>query len=390
MRRRGSVTLIILATALLFGAALAVLFIIRGAKTRMDEAQNFGVASNPAGDAPFVKEWDAYSSQAIEMALSPGRPNEFLALTISGDIVRFDLHGAKLGSFDAPKKSERLVTDPTGRFPHLLVASRATKWTGAIDYTETTDLYLQALDQKGGEVWKVRLDPKRYATLEPLIVDLDGTGAPSILVSASKHILCYDARGNQRWSAELWHHPGTLAAADLDADGRIDLLAAPAPKKPIVRLGPRGEILSEWAPGDGPSRLRLERMGRALDVNGISVRQVFNTGTPGVHHALAFFMAGGAQMRESVLPGDVYPLSRTPVAPIDIDGSGTYQWAIVTGDGVVRIFTPQGQSLTSHPLGVRPRSMLVLPRANAADLLVVSANNGLHALRPVAAKMAGR
>lgn len=210
---RGATRLIVLAFIVLLCVLAIAAALVQDLSRRIDAVQTVGVAPADA-DGPFVRAWSRSVSPALihEMAGAPGRTGEFFALN-SGKIQRFDAAGARLDEFDAPSKSSRIASDPTGAVPHLLVVSSATKWTGAIDHTVTTDYFLQALDTSGTEVWRKRFDPGQVASLEPSVVMLNSR--PVIILSASQRILAFDPRGTQLWSASIWHHPGSVTAVDL-------------------------------------------------------------------------------------------------------------------------------------------------------------------------------
>lgn len=352
---------------------------------RMDAVQTYGLPAATDQNAAFVEAWSVQLNPPLthEMALNPGHAGEFFALN-HDQIYRFDASGAQQDRFAAPPKSTRIATDPTGAVPYLLVVSSNTKWTGAIDYVVTTDYFLHALDMRGRQVWKQRFDPNDLSALEPVIANLHAT--PVIVLSASRRILCFDVNGRQLWDTAFWHHPGTLAVADLDGDGNGDLLAAQAPKREIVRIDALGQIVGPWGEGDGPSRLRVARMTPG-EIAAVSLRQVFGRG-PGVRHALAFFDGKGAMIGETELPQDVAPLSYSPIAAMDVDGTGRKNWVIAFGDGSIQVFSPRGEQLTRHHTGVRLRTFLAVPQPNGPDLLVTATHRGLTAWRPVAAHMA--
>ena len=337
-------------------------------------------------DGPFVRAWSLGVSPALihELADAPGRTGEFFALN-RGKIQRFNAAGARLDEFAAPSKSSRIATDPTGAVPHLLVVSSATKWTGAIDHTVTTDYFLQALDTSGTEVWRKRFDPKEVASLEPSVVVLNSR--PAIILSASRRILAFDARGSQLWSASIWHHPGSVTAAAVSPDGSNSLLAAVAPRQEIVRIDGDGEVRGPWGSGDGPSRVRaMTTDGRPYAV---SLRQVFGRGQ-GVRHALAFFDGSGTVLREVELPPDSHHLSYMPIGPLDTDGSGRRNWVLGLGDGTILVFSPQGEELARYATGERLRTIHALRQQNGPDLLVGATHRGLTAWRPVPGRIGRR
>lgn len=262
-RQSGAVFFILLALIALAFLGFCLYALSQAMNTRFEDAQLMGVPPATTGDAPFVQAWSVPLNPPLvhEMALSPGRPGEFLALN-KDEIHRFDQAGERLGSFAAPSKSTRIATDPTGAMPYIMVVSSSTKWTGAIDYVVTTDYFLQALDTTGHEIWKERFDPKAISTPEPFIATLNSR--PVVVLSASKRILCFDSGGTQLWDVPLWHHPGTVTSADLDGDGSGALLAALAPRKEIVRIGADGNVLGPWGKGDGPRRFRAIKTDNAI------------------------------------------------------------------------------------------------------------------------------
>jgi hypothetical protein len=354
---------------------------------QMDAVRAPAVSVEPGGNAAFVEAWsvDLAPPFVEEMALIPGHPGEFFALK-NDRIYRFDATGTRQDKFAAPPKSARIVTDRTGAVPYLLVVSRKTKWTGAIDHVVTTDHFLHALDSRGQAVWTKRFDPKELDTLEPSIARFAGRSA--IVLSGSKRILCFDVNGRPLWDLAFWHHPGTVAVADLNGDGSGDLLAAQAPRREIVRIDGRGQVVGVWGAGDGPSRLRTSHAPSA-GFSAVSLRQVFGRG-PGVRHALTFFDAGGTTIREVELPPESSPLSYSPVTAMDVDGNGGKAWVIALGDGSILVYSPLGEPLAQHQMGIRPRTYLAVPQQSGPDLLVTATDRGLTAWRPIALRMSGR
>ncbi len=170
-----------------------------------------------------------------------------------------------------------------------------------------------------------------------------------VLLSASRRIFCFDPSGRRIWETPLWHHPGTLTATDFDGGS---ILAAAAPKKEIVRIGPDGTVLGPWGKGDAPRRFRAIQTRDG--VYGISLRQVFGRG-PGVRQALAFFDGEEAVIREVELPADAGLLTYAPIGAMDVDGSGRRNWVVGLGDGTILVYSPPGEQLARHMAGSRSK-----------------------------------
>ena len=385
-RRRGdsgALAFVVAVVVAVLGLLVAAL-IIWVMTIRLMKATPQTVTRTASDAAPFVEAWSvAVSPQVVlEFATVPGRPGEFFALN-DDQIYRFDATGAVRSKFAALPKSSRISTDRAGTLPYLLIVSRKTKWTGAIDYTTTTDYFLNALDTRGQTVWTRRFDPKNSSTLETVVTMMGEE--PVVVLSAGKHITCLDRSGRTLWDLALWHHSGSVAPFDLNGDGSGNLIVAEAPKRPIVRVDSRGRIAGVWAAGDGPSRLRTINS-PSTGLSAISLRQVFGRG-PGVRHALTFFDAAGTTLGETELPPDVSLLSYSPIASMDVSGSGDQVWVVALGDGSIRLFSSAGKLLARYDMRVRPRTYLAVPQKAGPDLLVVATNSGVTALRPVAARI---
>ena len=376
--QRGFVIFVLLALVAVAFLGFCLWTLSHAMNARVEDVRTHGLPPATTGDAPFVEAWSVPLEPPLvhEMALNPGVKGQFFALN-NNQILRFDADGTPLARFAAPPKSTRIATDPTGALPYLMVVSKSTKWTGAIDYVVTTDDFLQALDGDGREVWKKRFDPKEVSTLEPVIATLNSR--PVVVLSASNRIVCLDAAGTELWNIPLWHHPGTVTGVDLP-DGSGLLLAAVAPKKGIVRIGGDGEVLGAWAESDGPSRFRA--INTHGGIFGISLGQIRGRGQ-GVLHALTFFDGGGAIIREVELPPNAPQLAYSAIAAMDVDGSGRRNWVIALGDGTIMLFSPTGEQLARQTTGARLRTVMALPQNSGPDLLVTATHRGLTAWRPV-------
>jgi len=377
----GSGVVVILAIVLLIVLVAGVVPGIKKLKDSMGDGQTARAPVTTGATTGLAKIWSVniHPPRILELALSPTGRGEFLALNGDDHIHRFDSSGERRDQFRAPEKSSRLVTDPSGRFPYSLIVSSKSKWTGAIDFKVPTDYYLQALDGRGTEVWKVRLDPKQVSVLDPVVATIDRFGYPAILLSASQRILCFSANGTRLWDAPVRHYPGTLAAADLDGDGVQEILAARTPLSDIVRIDASGQALGPWVAGHGPTRLRAEPMRGSAEVYAATLRQVFRPQPGGVQLALSFFASNGNLLGEFDLPKNASLPSHSPLAAIDLDGSGRRSWIMALGDGSIHLFSPSGGLRKVEHIGQRIRTFLVLPRPNAPDLLIVATQRGLTA-----------
>jgi hypothetical protein len=373
---------IIVATVMVACVLAAAVALLQNAGRRMETALGGEITEPMEKGGPFTPAWSMRLQPAVisDMAIMPGRAGEFLALG-NDKMHQLDSFGRRLALLEAPSKSSRIATDPTGAIPHILVVSKKTKWTGAIDHVVTTDHYLHALDSAGRPVWTKRFDPKDAATLEPQAATFGSRRV--VLLSASHQIICFEPNGNQLWSLPLWHHPGTLTVTN-GADGPGMLLAAAAPMKEIVYISASGTVGGTWGKGEGPRRFRVITAGGRTA--GISVRQVFRRG-PGVRHAVAFFAGDGTLLEETELPPDSSLPSYSPIVAMDVDGSGRPKWVLTLSDGTVIVFSLRGEELTRDALGVRVRSVLALPQASGPDLLVTGTHTGLSAWRPVPARL---
>ena len=373
----GNSLLRLIVALLLVGSFAAMVMVWKGASRRIDSAMDGPAAPATQSEALFTVVWSIPLQSALvhDMALSPGRRSEFLALN-NDTILRFDRSGASMGSFAAPAKSSRIATDPTGAVPHVLIVSSKTKWTGAIDYVQTTDVFLHALEPTTGrEIWRKRYDPKEISSPEPVAAALDS--GPAVVLSGGRHIIGYDASGTELWDLPLWHHPGTVTAANLSGVGAGALLAAVAPKKQIVRIDSNGRV-APWADGDGPTRLRaMNTEGRTFVV---SLRQVFGRG-PGIRHTLTFFDQDGTPLREVELPPDSPMLSYAPIGAMGA-GGGRRNWVVGLADGRILVYSPYGDELARHATGARIQAILVFPQPGGPDFLVTATRRGLTALRP--------
>ena len=324
----------------------------------------------------FRQVWKAALNPplALQMAPAPGRDGEFLVLNHE-QVFRFNASGELRGKFQAPDNTSRIAADSSGLFRYVLLVSSTKKWTGAIDYMETTGYFLSAVDLEGKQAWKLRFEPKEVSSLDPVLADVDGARRPLVVLSASKQVFGIDSEGRIRWSSKLWHHPQTLSATDLDGDGKPEILVALAPGRGIARLDAMGRVQDTWAASEPLQRFAAVRDQSGL-VFGASLRQVFGTNLGGVRFAITFFNGAGQRLQEVILPANVHTLSYAPLAPMNAGGQAV--WVTALSDGSFHVFSPDGSRSASHNTGARLRSMFVLEQPGG-DLLILGDHRGLTA-----------
>jgi hypothetical protein len=379
MRSRQGGAVVFIALAVIAVAFLVFcLYALKGAMTATVEQVEKAAVTPPAIDAPFVRAWSTRSFHVVhEMALTPDRRGEFIALN-AGKIIRIDATGNRLTEIDAPPKSTRIATDPTGGLPHVYVVSRTSKWTGAIDHTVTTGHFLHAMDLEGRQAWTKRFEPKDVSTLEPLVTRLNGR--PVVVLSASQRIICMDGSGTELWNLAFSHHPGSVTPAALTGGG---LLAARVPMREIVLIGADGTVVGPWGMGEGPSRVRTIQTRSGM--YGISIRHATGRG-PGGRHVLAFFDGSGTTIREVDLPPGAGLLSYSPIGAMDVDGTGRRNWVVGLNDGTMLVYSPAGYELARHASGSRLRTLLAVPQPTGPDLLIAATHGGLTAWWPVSGR----
>ena len=314
LRQRGAIVFILVAIIALAFLGFCLYALSQAMNSIVDPVQD-RVPAASTSDAPFIQTWSVRLSPPLvhEMALTPGRPGQFLALN-NDEILQFDSTGARVSKFAAPAEILEDRDRSVGGMPYVMVVSRSSKWTGAIDHTVTTDYFLHALDTGGREIWKQRFDPKDVATLEPVPAKV--LGRPVVLLSASRRIFCFDLSGRRLWEMPLWHHPGTVTATDFDGGA---ILAAGVLQKAIVRIGPDGRVRDAWGKSEPLRRFRAIQTHDGL--YGISSGGCSDV-APACDMCSPFLTVGGATIREVELPSDEGLLTYAPIGAMDVDGSG--------------------------------------------------------------------
>src|ERR1051326_303734 len=114
-RRRGRSSLGALLMIAVLGSVVVLWIFWKLAANMMTAAQNQGLPGGRPETAPFQRAWstDTFGSATYEMAPVPGKPGEFLALD-RDRIYRYDSTGTQRDKFNAPSKSSRLASDPSG------------------------------------------------------------------------------------------------------------------------------------------------------------------------------------------------------------------------------------------------------------------------------------
>lgn len=126
LRQRGAIVFILVAIIALAFLAFCLYALSHAMNSIVDPVQDrVPVAST--SDAPFIQTWSVRLSPPLvhEMALSPGRPEQFLALN-NDEILHFDSTGTRVSKVAAPAQSSRIATDPSAGMPHVMIVSSST------------------------------------------------------------------------------------------------------------------------------------------------------------------------------------------------------------------------------------------------------------------------
>jgi hypothetical protein len=157
--------------------------------------------------------------------------------------------------------------------------------------------HIYLLDTKTGQT-KLRFDRPVDASATPALADLDGDGRPEILAferseevlgqAGERRVIAFEADGSVHWVSDTWvwsDGGGGLAIADLDGDGSPEILA------PEHVLQADGSLL--WAPPDPPMSDSLP-VAADLDLDG----------TLEVLFGRSIYAADGTELFELPIPGN--------------------------------------------------------------------------------------
>lgn len=376
--RRGSITIGLIVVAIL---VVGLILIVGGAfaywkrmDAKVDEVRTHGLP--PATSGGFLERaWELprdLRARDLVVRFNPlGEAVELLALSGS-EIERIDMAGRRFAGIPAPDRPSRIFVDEAGRFPLILVASNKVR-RETLFIKVPTDYYLTALGVDGATKWVYHLPAAEVSILDARVADLDADGDPEILLSTGKRIVRLDGSGKELPSPAPVKPIRTFAAADLNGDGRLELLVNwVADKVESIRDGngqPWGEQrILEW--------IRVESMA-AGEPPGVAIVG------PTRGHAtstLTLQNAAADPVFSHQLPRDVRPVVYRQVFAIDTDGDGRKAWVLGASDGGFYLFSADGSNSAIHHTGQHLYGFAIF-RASGGDLIVAMTHRGLSAWR---------
>lgn len=215
----------------------------------------------------------------------------------------------------------------------------------------------------GSVLWRRALNATVWA--EPAVGDLDGDGAPEVLVAAKDRTVLLDARGRVEWRADV---------------GGSRLSVAHVPGGPVaVVTDVAGVAALDAADGSVAWRRRVEGVptaGAAGDGDGDGDTEVY----VGVSGGRVVALDAATGTREWSAP--VVAAERTPMpAPAlgDVDGDGDSEVVAAANDGTVAVLSPDsGRTLATYrrPVPVWTGVTLADVDADAAEEVLVRYGDG--------------
>ncbi|MHA1345900.1 MAG: FG-GAP-like repeat-containing protein [Candidatus Heimdallarchaeaceae archaeon] len=112
--------------------------------------------------------------------------------------------------------------------------------------SENGDVY--SLDYTGREIWSFSTD--NYILVSPSAADLDEDGRIDLLISGYQYLFCLNNQGKEQWRFELNPFDNSPCIADIDNDGKLEIIAIEIDKydrssSNIYCLSNKGEV--KWS-----------------------------------------------------------------------------------------------------------------------------------------------
>jgi len=292
----------------------------------------------------------------------PGQPSFIYAADTSGQLVCVDGRGKEVW--------HAALKGPAG-WSASVVCVLSNAGPAAVIQTDDTGL-VGAFDALTGKsLWQTQV---KGAPASPAVADLDGDGRAEIVVVTSEgNLAVLGSDGSLRWqrsiggSTQTWATSAPVIFADSEGRGRI---VAASGGGEVFCLDPRGEI--QWqrptrgAVASTISVGDLDRDGRA------DVCLVTQTGV------IYRFDESGRVLWEIDMQGR----SLAPGGLFDVDGDGQIEFVLSTQSGLMLVLNPRGEfryrwQFNTRTINVTPTPGRLLPESAALQLLVTGGESGL-------------
>jgi len=254
---------------------------------------------------------------------------------------------------------------------------------GAMDFLVVQGSELCAVSLDGTVRWRTKpaegANPPSLARVR--VADLDGNGAMEV-VTAGDRVTCWDAQGATRWVAKAEVKATTLELADLDGDGKTEIVVS----SPLTVLSCDGRVLwskpteARYVPysvadvnGDGRAEIIVGSRDKieVFDAKGSSMWSAPTTvsadrvaASPAGGGQPAVIAAGTANYRGGLetWDGSGAPLGKIATGAgvscldfLDLDGDGARELVYGTGpmEPFLTVAKPTGETLWRNYVGTR-------------------------------------